>query len=254
MARIFITGSTQGVGRNAAEVLVAKGHEVVLHARSEQRAETVKDLADNALAVLTGDLASLAETRKLAEQLNSIGPMDAIIHNAGIIDDSRELAGHGLLRVLMVNAVAPYLLSVLAIRPKRLIFTGSSMHRGHDQVLDDMNWTLRRWSGSSAYGESKLLAVTVANGLARRWPDVHCNAVDPGWVPTRMGGRAATDDLATAHVTQCWLATSSETEARVSGAYWYHMRSQEPDARVRDPGFQDEVLERFATMTGVSVG
>ncbi len=88
MARIFVTGSTQGVGRNAAEMLVANGHEVVLHARSEQRAKAVEELADNALAVLTGDLASLAETRKLAEQLNSIGPMDAIIHNAGIIDDT----------------------------------------------------------------------------------------------------------------------------------------------------------------------
>ncbi len=254
MTRIFITGSTQGVGRNAAETLIAAGHEVVLHARNERSAKGVEALAAGALGIVTGDLGSLAETRNLAKQLNSIGRMDAIIHNAGIIDDDRMMTEDGLLRVLMVNAIAPFLLSTLASRPKRLIFTGSSMHHGHDQVLDDMNWTSRRWSGSSAYGESKLLGVALANGLARGWPDVHCNSVDPGWVPTRMGGRAASDDLNKAHMTQCWLATSSDAEACVSGVYWYHLRPQEPDPKVRDPKFQAEVLKRFAELTQVSAG
>ncbi|OWU68319.1 SDR family NAD(P)-dependent oxidoreductase [Phaeobacter sp. 22II1-1F12B] len=245
MARIFVTGSTTGVGKNAAAALLGDGHEVILHARNAERAESLGTLAHKA-QVLTGDLGDLAEVRQLADALNAIGPMDAIIHNAGIIDDQRAETPDGLLRVLMVNALAPYVLSLLADRPARLIFTGSSMHRGHDGALDDMEWTRRRWSASSAYGESKLLVTALSAGLARRL-DAVCYTVDPGWVPTRMGGASASDPLEQAHVTQCWLATGADEEA----GYWHHMRRQRPDPKVEDHEFQDAVLDRFAQMTGV---
>ncbi|GHH05248.1 SDR family NAD(P)-dependent oxidoreductase [Pseudodonghicola xiamenensis] len=246
MARIFVTGSTAGVGRNAAEALVNDGHDVVLHARNAERAGHLGRLADRA-QVLTGDLGDLAEVRQLARDLNAIGPIDAIIHNAGIIDDQRAETPDGLLRVLMVNALAPYMLSLLADRPARLVFTGSSMHRGHDGALDDMAWTRRRWSASSAYGESKLLVTALSAAFARRVSAV-CHTVDPGWVPTRMGGASASDPLDQAHVTQCWLATSAEED---SGGYWHHMRRQRPDPKVENLAFQDTVLDRFAQMTGV---
>jgi NAD(P)-dependent dehydrogenase (short-subunit alcohol dehydrogenase family) len=252
MARIFVTGSTEGVGRNGAAALLAAGHEVILHARNAARINAFGELANRA-RVVTGDLGSLAETRNLADELNAIGPMDAIIHNAGVIDDRRAESPEGLLRVLVVNAVAPYVLSLLADRPKRLIFTGSSMHRGHSDVLEDLEWKRRRWSGSSAYGESKLLVTALSAGLARRLPAVLCHTVDPGWVPTRMGGRAASDPLDQAHVTQCWLATSDEAAVRESGAYWFHMRRQSPDPKVSDPDFQDEVIARFAALSGVAL-
>ncbi|RKF21766.1 SDR family oxidoreductase [Altericroceibacterium spongiae] len=252
MARILVTGSTDGVGRNAAQALIAQGHEVVLHARNVDRAETLADIADRASGVVTGDLASLAETRMLAEQINDIGQMDAIIHNAGLMDGSREITGDGLLRVLMVNALAPYMLSILVARPARLIFTGSSMHFGHDAVLGDMEWKQRSWSGSNAYGESKLLVSALSAALARHWPETLCNNVDPGWVPTKMGGRSASDDLQQAHVTQCWLAISDEEDAKVSGGYWHHMRRLRPDPKVEDEVFQETILASFARMTGVT--
>ncbi|MBK1697222.1 daunorubicin C-13 ketoreductase [Rhodovibrio salinarum] len=250
MARVFITGSTEGVGRNAAEMLLAEGHEVVLHARNPARAKAFGDLAERA-QVLSADLGSLSETRALAQDLNAIGPMDAILHNAGIIDNRREKTPDGLLRVLMVNAIAPYVLSVLADRPKRLIFTGSSMHRGHSDVLDDIDWTRHPWSASRAYGESKLLVTALSAGLARYWPEVLCHTVDPGWVPTRMGGRSASDPIEQAHVTQCWLATSGDAAVQESGAYWHHMRRQSADPKVSDSRFQDEVISRFAAMSGI---
>jgi len=248
MARIFVTGSTTGVGHNAAKSLLEEGHEVILHARNAERAESLGALADRA-QVLTGDLGDLTEVRQLAEDLNAIRSMDANLHNAGIIDDERAETPDGLLRVLMVNALAPYMLSLLADRPARLIFTGSSMHRGHDGALDDMDWTRRRWSASSAYGESKLLVTALSAGFARRL-DAICHTVDPGWVPTRMGGASASDPLDQAHITQCWLATGAGEE---TGGYWHHMRRQRPDPKVEDPSFQDEVLNRFAEMTGVPV-
>lgn len=252
MSRILVTGSTEGVGRQAAESLLADGHEVVLHARSAARAGAFGSLPPSA-RILVGDLGDMAETRALAEGLNEIGPMDAIIHNAGIIDDRRVETPDGVLRVLMVNAVAPYMLSLLADRPKRLIFTGSSMHSGHSDALDDMDWTRRRWSASSAYGESKLLVTALSAGLARHLPGVLCHTVDPGWVPTRMGGRSASDPLALAHVTQCWLATTEAEEALDSGGYWHHMQRLRPDPKVSDPAFQDAVLDRFAALTGIAL-
>ncbi|MDK3016690.1 SDR family oxidoreductase [Pseudodonghicola flavimaris] len=252
MARIFVTGSTEGVGRNAAQALRDAGHEVILHARNAARAERFGQLARGA-RVLTGDLGLLSDTRGLAQALNAIGPVDAILHNAGIIDEPRAETPDGLLRVLMVNAIAPYVLSLQADRPRRLIFTGSSMHRGHAGVLEDMDWRRRAWSASAAYGESKLLVAALSAGLARHLPRTLCHTVDPGWVPTRMGGAAASDPLELAHVTQCWLATAEETELGDNGGYWLHMRRQTPDPKVTDPAFQDAVIARFAEVTGVAL-
>ncbi|HTX05746.1 MAG TPA: SDR family NAD(P)-dependent oxidoreductase [Steroidobacteraceae bacterium] len=84
MSRVFITGSTDGLGLAAARALIAEGHEVVLHARSSRRAGTLSDLAARSAGVVIGDLGSAAETRSIAEQVRGIGRMDAVIHNAGI--------------------------------------------------------------------------------------------------------------------------------------------------------------------------
>ncbi|TYC84969.1 SDR family NAD(P)-dependent oxidoreductase [Novosphingobium sp. BW1] len=246
MARIFVTGSTQGVGRNAIQTLIGNGHDVILHARSRERINAFGALA-NAHTVLTGDLASLEEVRALARALNETGPVDAIIHNGGIIDTTRE----GILRVLMVNAIAPYMLSLLAEGPARLIFTGSSMHYGHEEAPEGIDWRERRWSGARAYDESKMLLTAMANGLARYLPDTLCHTVDPGWVPTRMGGESASDPLDEAHLTQCWLATCSKDEAGAGGGYWHHMERREPDPKTQDTKVQDAVLMRFAALSGV---
>jgi len=88
-----------------------------------------------------------------------------------------------------------------------------------------------------AYAESKLHVTALALTLARAWPDVLSNAVDPGWVPTKMGGPAATGDLELGYLTQTWLAVSTDTAATVSGGYWHHRQRQEPAAEARDPRF-----------------
>jgi hypothetical protein len=86
--------------------------------------------------------------------------------------------------------------------------------------------------------------------LARLWPDVYSNAVDPGWVPTRMGGPGAPDDLRLGHLTQEWLATSDEPDARTTGGYWYHQRRRTPHSAALDPRFHDELLAALARFTG----
>jgi NAD(P)-dependent dehydrogenase (short-subunit alcohol dehydrogenase family) len=252
MSRIFITGSTDGLGRGAAGVLIGDGHDVVLHARSLERAAALSDLAPDAAGVVIGDLASAAETRELAGQVNDIGRMDAVIHNAGVfLEPSRSATTEGHAKTLAVNTLAPYMLTALTGRPDRLIYLSSGLHHAGAGSLRDIDWTGRRWNARQAYSESKLQVTALALSVARAWPEVFSNAVDPGWVPTKMGGTAATGDLEMGYLTQTWLAVSNDAAATVSGGYWYHRQRQEPAPETRDPAFQDQLVDRLAALTGV---
>jgi len=254
MSRVFVTGSTDGLGLAAARTLMAEGHEVVLHARSSQRASAVADLATRAAGVAIGDFSSAAETRAVAEQVNKIGRMDAVIHNAGVYQvPSRGRTPEGHATVLAVNTLAPYMLTALIERPQRLIYLSSGMHRGGDDSLHDIDWLERRWEPSRAYSESKLYLTTLAFAVARHWPQVLSNAVDPGWVPTKMGGPGAPDDLTLGHLTQTWLAVSNDSAAKVSGGYWHHRKQQKPAAEALDPDFQDRLMARLAELTGITL-
>lgn len=104
MARILITGSTQGLGRAAAMTLLQAGHRVVVHARDTSRAATLTDLVDRGVTVVIGDLASAAQTHRLADQVNQVGRMDVVIHNAGVYGDAhRHPSPEGHPRVLGVE-------------------------------------------------------------------------------------------------------------------------------------------------------
>jgi NAD(P)-dependent dehydrogenase (short-subunit alcohol dehydrogenase family) len=239
VARVFITGSADGLGRLAAQTLIQDGHEVVAHARSRDRLTDVQALIVLGAGSVIGDLAEIAETHAIARQVNELGAMDAVIHNAGVMSGPSVLA---------VNVIAPYLLSALIERPHRLIYLSSGMHRGGRPRLDGLDWSGRRATGS--YSDSKLFVTALAAALARLWPDVLSNAVDPGWVPTRMGGQGAPDDLRLGHLTQEWLATSDDADARTSGGYWHHQRRIEPHPAVHDQRFQDQLLDALAGFTG----
>jgi NAD(P)-dependent dehydrogenase (short-subunit alcohol dehydrogenase family) len=250
--RVFITGSTDGLGRAAAQALINDGHQVVLHARSKQRAAALADLAPRSAGVTIGDLASAVETRAIADQVNKIGRMDAVIHNAGIYrEPNRGPSPEGHAKVLAVNTLAPYMLTELIERPDRLIYLSSSMHYGGEASLRDIDWVERRWNTNQAYSDSKLYITALAIALAKRWPKTVSSAVDPGWVPTKMGGAGAPDDLEEGHLTQTWLAVSDEAAAKISGGYWHHRKQRKPAADALDPGFQDRLIAKLAELTGV---
>jgi NAD(P)-dependent dehydrogenase (short-subunit alcohol dehydrogenase family) len=242
IAPVFITGSAGGLGRATAQTLLDEGHEVVVHARNADRLAAVRDLLDQGAAAVVGDLSDVDETRGVADQVNRLGRMDAVIHNAGVNTGPN---------VLPVNVVAPYLLTALINRPQRLIYLSSSMHRGGRASPAGMDWAGHRTTGS--YSDSKLFVTTLAIVVARLWPDVFSNAVDPGWVPTRMGGAGAPDDLRLGHLTQEWLATSDDSEARTSGGFWHHQRRTEPAPAVHDEQFQDQLLEELGRFTATPV-
>jgi NAD(P)-dependent dehydrogenase (short-subunit alcohol dehydrogenase family) len=237
--RIFITGSAGGLGRAAAQTLLGAGHDVIVHARSAERLAAVGGLIGRGASAVVGDLADLDETRAVADQVNRLGQVDAVIHNAGVSSGPH---------VLPVNVVAPYLLTALIHRPQRLVYLSSDMHPGGRADVAGVDWSGRR--GTASYSDSKLFVTTLAVAVARLWPDVYSNAVDPGWVPTSMGGPGAPDDLRLGHLTQEWLATSDEPEARTSGGYWYHQQRRTPHAAALDPQFQDDLLAALAGFTG----
>ena len=253
MSRVFITGSTDGLGLMAGRLLIEQGHQVVLHARSAARAADARHSLPAAEAVATGDLSSIAQTRQVAEQVNHLGHFDAVIHNAGV--GYRELrrieTEDGLPHVFVINVLAPYILTALINRPKRLVYLSSGMHRGANASLDDIEWIQRRWQGAEAYAESKLQDVLLAFAVARRWPDVLSNALEPGWVPTKMGGAGAPDDMDQAHRTQVWLAVSNDPKALVSGRYFYHLRQRTTDLAVHDTARQDRLLDICRRLSGI---
>jgi NAD(P)-dependent dehydrogenase (short-subunit alcohol dehydrogenase family) len=254
MAIVFITGSTDGLGRAAAHSLLDQGHRVVLHARSADRAAALGELASRAEGVVVGDLQSGAETRSIADQVKAIGRMDTVIHNAGVYTQrNRGSTPEGHAATLAINTLAPYMLTALIERPARLVYLSSGLHRGGEGSLDDLDWAKRSWDSAKAYAESKLHVVALAYALARRWPQILSNAVDPGWARTKMGGSGAPVDVETGQKTQTWLAVSEDPAALVGGRYWHHLRQQEPAGEAADPGFQDKLIDKLGDMTGVAL-
>jgi NAD(P)-dependent dehydrogenase (short-subunit alcohol dehydrogenase family) len=238
VSRILVTGSADGLGRLAADTLLTQGHEVVVHARNASRAATLRPLVDRGAQLVTADFADRDAVRDTAGQLADAAPLDAVIHNAGV------WRGRA---VMPVNVIAPYLLTALLPGPRRLVYLSSGSHYSGRPSLDGVDW----WGRTpGSYADSKLFVTALAAAIARLRPWVLSNAVDPGWVPTRMGGAGAPDDLELGHRTQEWLATSDDPEALTTGGYWYHQERQEPHAAAVDVAFQDRLLRALAEETG----
>lgn len=255
MARIFITGSSDGLGSIIAQRLVARGHSVVLHARNSSRAEDATQACSGAEAVVTGDLSSIAATKKLAEDVNNLGKFDCVIHNAGLFRGPFNKTADGIPSLAAVNTVAPYILTCLIARPKRLVFVSSDMHLGGDGSLEDILWQQRGekgWDDIGAYSASKVHNVIFAKAFARRWPEVKSNSLDPGWLPTKMGGAHASGDTEAAVTTYVMLAEGEERDAQRSGIY-YNPGSTEGRAQAStdDGATQERLLQICADFTGV---
>ena len=255
MARVLVTGSSDGLGKMAAQLLIEQRHRVVIHARNEERGEQAKESVPGAEAVVVGDLASIRQTRKVAEQVNAFGRFDAVIHNAavGYRESRRTATEDGLPHVFAVNTLAPYVLTALIERPKRLVYLSSGLHQGGDSSLKDLRWEQRSWQGQQAYSDTKFHDVLLAFAVARLWPDVLSNAVEPGWVATKMGGPSATDDLDQGHRTQVWLAASEDPAAKVTGEYFYHLRRRTPKAATREVALQEKLVEACRQYSGVNL-
>ena len=255
MARVFITGSSDGLGKMAAQLLIQQGHAVVLHARNEARGREAMASVPGAESVVIADLSSIQQTRDAADQVNALGTFDAVIHNAGVgyRERQRGVTEDGLSHVFAVNTLAPYILTALIQKPKRLVYLSSGLHHQGDASLEDLTWEGRSWQPRQAYSDTKLHDVLLAFAVARSWPSVLSNAVEPGWVATKMGGPAATDDLDQGHRTQVWLAISDDPAAKVTGEYFFHMRRRASKPETRKTELQDKLLAACRKCSGVEL-
>lgn len=144
-----------------------------------------------------------------------------------------------------MNDLAPYLLTALIETPKRIIYVSLGIHVGARlDIMDLVHQT-------TDYSSSKLQLVLLTKALARLNSDIVVTAVDPGWVPIKMGGRMATDDLTEDYMTQVWLATLEDKS--VSGDYFHHKKLSRYDQRADDEHLQNAYLQELASITKVKI-
>lgn len=251
MATIFVTGSTTGLGALAGDQLRLAGHQVILHARDQARADALRQQSPGT-AIVVGDLSSLAETLGVADQVNALGQIDAVIHNAGVYGGPINLTIDDIPATFAVNVLAPYVLTTKISNVRRLVYLSSGMHQVRPVATDPL-WQSRAWNGMQAYSESKFYVTALAIAVARLRPETRSNAVDPGWVPTRMGGTSAPDDLQAGAATQVALASGADALASLSGAYLHHMTVREPAAGTRNTEVQDSLLALCRKLSGVAL-
>lgn len=259
MARILITGSTDGFGLETARHLVHRKHAVYLHARNAERAAHAQAQCPDAAGVFVADLTSLAETKRMADEANATGPFDAVILNAGMMRGPfRKTPDTGAAASVFVNVAAPYVLASLLHRPKRLVFIASKLHmQAENTAVEDIFWQERgeaAFNDAVAYFDAKLHVMMVASAVARRYKDVSVSSVDPGWVPTKMGGQDATGKMEDGLETYLMLA-EGDYDQSLTGTYFEPKKViGEPLPVSKDVELQEKVVKACEALTGVKLG
>lgn len=260
MARILITGSSDGFGLEAARQLIERKHVVYLHARNQQRADETKAKCPGAAGVLIGDVTNVAETRRLAEEANAIGTFDAVILNAGLFHGPmRKTPDTGVPAVVFVNVLAPYIFTCLLNRPKRLVYVASVLHFQANPDLKDMWWFERcaageaGWDEFQAYCDSKLQVMLLAKAVARRFKDTSVTMLHPGYVPTKLAGDEATDKMEDGIETYLTLA-EGDYDQSMKGVYFLpNSKIGEPLPVTADETLQEKVVKACQDLLGLSL-
>lgn len=242
MGRILVTGATDGLGKLTAKTLLNHGHDVIIHARNQARLPSVRDLIEHGAEPVVADFSKPDEIHRLLDKLERRAPIDVVIHNAGV------LTGPTL---LPVNAVAPYLVTARMSGAARHIYLSSGYHLRGSVDLSGVDWSGTR--ATRNYDDSKLFVTALMAATARLRPSVLAHAVDPGWMPTKLGGAAATGELALGVATQVWIAETRDSAVFNSGQYWRYQTPRSVHPAVRDARFQDELLDSLRAFTGVSL-
>ncbi|TLP39393.1 SDR family NAD(P)-dependent oxidoreductase [Arcobacter arenosus] len=239
MSKIFITGSSDGIGLETARQLVSLGHEVVFHAKDKQRAMQIKAYFKIDVKILIADLNNLDETKILADELNLLGGFDTIIHNAGVLNEDKKT-------IFKVNVLAPFVLTALISKPKQVLYIGSNMHPQGDIDLE-----MLKIDQAVDYSTSKLMILMLGLAASRVLKDTRFNIVDPGWVKTKMANYNAPDSLEDGSKTQVWLA--SNEELTFNGKYFYHLQETKYSSKADDINLQDNLIKFYEEISGVDL-
>lgn len=201
---ILITGATDGIGKVTAKKLAAKGHQIVIHGRNEQKAQRVvaeiKSVTGNQnVSYLIADLFSMKAIKQMVTEFNTrFDHLDVLINNAGaVLDAKRFETVDGIEGTMALNVMAPLLLTELLLpqlrqsKDGRIINTSSGTHRLARPDMHDLNLE-HVDSGQTRYGISKLFVIWNTQHLAAQLQqagitNVTANVSHPGWVATNFG-------------------------------------------------------------------
>ena len=146
------------------------------------------------------------------------------------------------------------MLTALINKPKRLVYVSSGLHNSGDAKtsLSDLTWKKRgdaQWADFQAYSDSKLHNILLANAVSRHWPNVQSNSLDPGWVPTKMGGSGASGDIDAAVRTYVYLAEGGNGDA--TGKHYFNSKERRVKGDALDKILQDQYMKDCEGLTGV---
>ena len=264
----LVTGANSGLGRATVEALAARGGQVILAARSEERTRLVLDgiraqHRSAAVEFLRLDLADLASVRQAADAFLASGrPLDVLVNNAGVAG-TRALSPDGFDLTYATNHIGPFLLTQLLLptierAPQGRIVNVSSV--AHMQVKS-IDWSLLerrtepRKGGFLDYGITKLMNILHAKELARRLGQTRVTtyAVHPGGVASNIW-RALPGPVQwvlklflmsneEGALTQIHCATAPEL-ATTTGRYYVKSREERCNPLADDPALAAELWAR----------
>lgn len=205
--------------------------------------------------VLVGDISTIAGSKELAAAANKAGPWDSVVHNAGLgPSNGANKTTDGFQSTFAVNSLAPYILTCLMDKPRRLLYLSSGLHSGGDDSLKDVTWSERSWSPFQAYSDSKLHDIMLANAVARAWPNVQSCSLDPGWVQTKMGGSGAPGTTsAPANAIVGYASGEGSPAGSKTGVYFNPQGAKTPHRGATDTSKQDEFMRICEQLSGVSL-
>ncbi len=249
MTTYCITGSTDGIGRATAARLLDAGHRVLVHARSAERGRPVVDQLSGDVDLVTGDLASLAQVRELAEQIAGLGPVDVLVHNAGVWvrGDTPRRSVDGFETTFAVNVLAPHVLTALLSDQvtHRLLWLGSGTAGSGRPDPDDPGAAT---DARRAYADSKAADVALAGAWGRRRPEIASAALDPGWVQTKLASPGAPGQVDSSANSLAFLATDADLSR---GLYWKGRSPITVPSHVREPAWQDRLAATCDRLAGL---
>lgn len=277
---VLVTGATNGIGKVTAHELAKKGATVVIVGRNRAKTEeTLNDIkaksGNNNVDMLLGDLSSMAEVRRVAEEFKrKYNRLDVLINNAGAWFTSREETVDGYEMTFALNHLSYFLLTNLlldvlkASAPARIINVSSEAHMSVSMDFDDLQNKKSFTGGFKPYSQSKLANVLFSYELARRLQGtgVTVNSLHPGFVATGFGKNnsglmkwvmsiahrfALTEEQGAQTIIH--LASSPEVEG-VTGKYWEKSKPIKSSTVSYDEAAQRRLWEVSEQLTGLSTG